>query len=178
MAQADQQTRLNLGCGLSRKLGWVNVDAHGTPDVLWDLNTTPYPWRSNTVDEIELKHVLEHLEDYWSCVEECARILKPGGWLRIHVPHDSSSTALTYRDHVRVFSPASFLGIVGHRSGNNAWAAEHEATVPLVMVNYYRVPYPRYEWMARWCPWLLEFCAEHLRNFIWEQQFHLRKVGG
>lgn len=176
MGKTATPVYLNLGCGLNRKKDWINVDAFGNPDVLWDLDVTPYPWADNSVDGIEMFHVLEHLENWWEAFTECARILKPGGTLRIHVPDESSRTALTYRDHKTVFSQVSFHGIRGSRSGTNSWAETVEASVPLVLERYYRCPYKEYEWMARWCPRVLRFCADHLRNFIHEQQFHFRKV--
>lgn len=169
---------LNLGCGTyKREAPWVNVDAFRecNPDVVWNLNETPFPWETNSVDAILMTHVLEHIENWWECFTECARILKPGGTLQINVPDESSSTALTYRDHLNVFNLASFHGIVGRTSGTNAWAKSVEGTVPLMLENYYQVPFKKYEWMVRF-PRLLKFCAEHLRNFIWEQQFHFRKV--
>lgn len=166
---------LNLGCGTTRLDGYVNVDAYGEPDLVWDLNEFPYPWADNSVDGIVMLHVLEHVDKWWECFTECARIMKPGGALQINVPDESSATALTYRDHLHVFNRASFHGIRGRNSGTNAWAIETEETIPLVMERYYQVPFKQYEWMTRF-PWLLRFCAEHMRNFIWEQQFHFRKV--
>jgi ubiquinone/menaquinone biosynthesis C-methylase UbiE len=168
---------LNLGCGTYKRPEYINVDAFEScdPDYLWDLNRTPYPWADNSIDGIVMTHVLEHLDNWWGAFTECARILKPGGTLQINVPDESSATALTYRDHLHVFNRASFHGIHGRVSGTNAWARSVEGTVPLVMERYYQVPFKEYEWMTRF-PRLLAFCANHLRNFIWEQQFHFRKV--
>lgn len=167
---------LNLGCGFVKKPEFVNVDAYGDPDVWWDLNITPYPWADNSVDGIEMFHVLEHLENWWDAFRECGRILKPGGYLRINLPDASSDSALTYRDHVRAFNELSFHGIVDARHGTNAWAATEQETVPLRLVSHLKVPFERYAWM-HYCPPLLRWCANHLRNFIWEQQFEFRKVG-
>jgi len=167
---------LNLGCGTVHEPGFINVDAFGNPDFIWDLEVTPFPWPDNSVDGIQMRHVLEHLDNWWECFEECARILRPGGFLRIHVPDASSDTALAYRDHKRVFSLASFHGIQGRPSGTNSWAATVEGGIPLVQEFYAQVPYNRFQWMAKYCPWLLRFCADHLRNFIWEQQFVFRKL--
>jgi len=167
---------LNLGCGSNHESDHINVDAFGKADVKWDLNVTPFPWGDNSVDGIQARHVFEHLENWWEAFVDCARILKPGGYLRIHVPDESSTSALTYRDHLHVFSRASFHGIKGYPSGTNAWAAGVEGTIPLYLESYAQVPYQQYEWMARWCPRVLRFCADHLRGFIWEQQFVFRKV--
>ena len=107
---------LNMGRGINTEPDHINVDAYGRPDVVWDLNVTPFPWATNSVDGIQARHVFEHLENWWEAFVDCARILKPGGYLRIHVPDESSTTALTYRDHLRVFSLASFHGIQGYPS--------------------------------------------------------------
>lgn len=169
---------LNLGAGSNRLPDHVSVDNWGDPDIKWDLNQTPYPWADNSVDGIEMWHTLEHLTNWWEAFKECARILKPGGYLHIRVPDESSSTAWGYRDHVAVFTEASFHGVEGTAHGTNAWASLETSTVPLMLEHYYQVPFKQYEWMARWCPWLLEFCSKHLRNFIWEQRFYFRKVSG
>jgi SAM-dependent methyltransferase len=180
MEPNDQPLLLNLGSGECPVPGYVNVDLYGNPDVVWDLQKFPYPWDDNTVDEIVMHHVLEHLPDWWSAFLECARILKPGGQLHIHVPDESSPSALTYRDHHHVFSSISFHGIQygrgGGKGGANSWAVEVEQTVPLTMYDYKRVPYSKYNWM-RWVPGLLPFVADHMRGFIWGQEFHFRKIG-
>jgi ubiquinone/menaquinone biosynthesis C-methylase UbiE len=177
LGEVARPVLLNLGAGFNRLEGHINVDAWGDPDVKWNLNETPYPWADNSVDGIEMWHTLEHLPNWWEAFKECARILKPGGYLHIRVPDESSKTALTYRDHVAVFSPLSFHGIHGATHGTNAWAVHETGTVPLVLEQYWRVPFREYEWLARWLPRVMEFCADHLRNFIHEQRFHFRKVG-
>ena len=180
MEQNVKPVLLNLGCGEDQRPGYINVDAYGGPDVVWDLQEFPYPWEDNSVDGIVMHHVLEHLPDWWSAFLECARILKPGGELHIHVPDESSPSALTYRDHHHIFSAISFHGIqYSHGQGlpgANSWAKEFEKTVPLAMYDYRRIPYSKYNWM-RYIPGLLPFCADHMRGFIWGQEFHFRKIG-
>ena len=181
MDKTDQSLFLNLGCGFKQKKGFINVDVFEIckPDITHDLNMFPYPWDDNSVNGIEMWHTLEHLDDWWSVLLECVRILKVGGTLDIRVPDESSSSALTYRDHNHVFSQLSFHGIQ-YRSGcgTNAWAAIENDRVPLIIERYNQVPFPKYNWMTRWgFRWILVFCSNHLRNFIWEQQFHFRKIG-
>ena len=175
------QVKLNLGCGFTKRIGWINVDKYDNcePDVVHDLNVFPYPWDDNSVDAIEMFHVLEHLEDWWGALGECARILRPGGSIEIRVPDASSDDALCCRDHNHVFSPTSFSGIRGMVvRRTNAEAMLSDNALPLNMVGFYRVPQPQYWWMSRWpFKWLLKFCANHLRNFIWEQQFIFEKIG-
>jgi ubiquinone/menaquinone biosynthesis C-methylase UbiE len=148
------------------------------PDVVHDLNEFPYPWDDNSVDEIEMIHVLEHLEDWWSAFLECVRILKPGGTLEIRVPDESSMSALTYRDHYHVFSLLSFHGTIDQKHGSSAWAAEVKDSVPVKLEVYNRIPHGKYYWLFRFpFRWLGTFCANHLRNFIWEQRFLFRRLG-
>ena len=177
MEQSYTPIRLNLGCGSYKFPDHINVDLYGDVDFRWDLDSFPYPWADNSIDSIRILHVLEHVKDWWQCFTECARILKPGGELHIRVPHYYSHSAITYRDHLTVFSQLSFHGIRGAGHGTSTWAMEETNTVPLVMSDYRQVPFKQYNWMAKWVPWLLSFCANHLNGFIWEQQFTFIKVG-
>jgi SAM-dependent methyltransferase len=174
---------LNLGCGYRKMIGAINVDAYGEPDVKHDLDVVPYPWEDESIDGICAHHVFEHLTDWWTAFKECGRILKVGGKLEIKVPDASCDSALGYRDHHHMFMPYTFHGAYTFdgkpfRHGSNAWASDVSGEVPLMFVSWNQVPFKRYEWMIKWCPWLLTFCGTHLRNFIWEQIFIFEKIGG
>jgi SAM-dependent methyltransferase len=180
MGKPDDTLLLNLGCGSKKLDGYVNVDFYGDPDIRHDLNAFPYPWDDNSVDHIVMTHVLEHIPDWWSAFCECARILKPGGTLRVHVPDESSSTALAYRDHHHVFHRVTFDSIVKNHIAKvgrctNTWFLDQDE-VSFTMIEYQLVPFSKYNWMFRWpFTWLGEFCADHMRNFIWEQRFLFQK---
>ena len=80
--------RLHLGCGWSYIENWVNVDLFATrADIAWDLRQG-MPLADDSVDAIFHEHMLEHLSlrDGLLFTEECRRVLKPGGVLRIGVP--------------------------------------------------------------------------------------------
>ena len=102
---------INLGCGSTKIPGSVAVDAvyiEGYTDVVHNLEITPYPFESNSIDEIHFYHVLEHLHEPIKKIEELHRILKPGGILYMRVPHFSSNGAFTDITHIRPFSYFSF----------------------------------------------------------------------
>jgi SAM-dependent methyltransferase len=152
MEQDVRSCVLNLGCGFRKFIGAVNVDAfeNCNPDIVWDLNKTPWEWaRDGEYDQIYAWHVMEHLPNWWGALSECARILKPGGTLEIRVPDESSSTAMTYRDHHFCFTRFSFHGIADGaqqlpaRGGTNAWAMTQEHTIPLRCLHYRRVPFKK-----------------------------------
>lgn len=73
--------KLAFGCGSFPVPGWENHDL----DV--DLAKT-LPYADASIDFIFSEHCLEHLKpiEAWSYLEECLRILKPGGVVRTTVP--------------------------------------------------------------------------------------------
>jgi len=102
---------LNIGCGKTRipgSIGLDRVEIEKYVDVVHDLDKVPYPFKAETLDEIHMYHVLEHLHDPVKKMEELYRILKPGGVIFIRVPHFSSLAAFTDITHVRPFSYFSF----------------------------------------------------------------------
>jgi hypothetical protein len=97
--------KLNLGCGLNKLPGFVNVDRHGEPDEVWDLEAFPWPWPDNAAEEIHLIHVLEHLgrdsASFIRIMQELYRVAAPGGRIRIVVPHPRHDDFLNDPTHVR-----------------------------------------------------------------------------
>jgi predicted SAM-dependent methyltransferase len=85
--------KLNLGCGNKKIKGMVNIDFYGNPDLKWDLNVFPYPFKKDSIDFVLCKHVLEHLKEPEKFFLEIHRILKKGGNLKIIVPHYKHFTA-------------------------------------------------------------------------------------
>jgi len=82
--------KLNLGCGLDKKQGYINIDIRKevNPDLIWNLENIPYPFETNSVEEIIAKDVLEHFpfRKVENILKEWFRILKPQGKLYIQTP--------------------------------------------------------------------------------------------
>jgi predicted SAM-dependent methyltransferase len=83
-----QPIKLEIGSG-PRLAGWTSLDLNVSADIQHDL-TRPLPFPYGSVDEIYSSHVLEHFtypRPLLGVLEECHRILKPGGRIRIAVPN-------------------------------------------------------------------------------------------
>lgn len=80
---------LNLGCGALFHADWVNVDIKSRdPQVIEHDLQTPLPFDDNTFQAVYHSHVLEHLSRSQAPIflQECVRVLAPGGVLRVAVP--------------------------------------------------------------------------------------------
>lgn len=102
--------RLNLGCGDNVIEGWENYDLHPScGDVKpLDLNYLPLPFPDNHADRIRVSQVLEHLECHpFEFIQECHRILKPGGTLFVGLPSFSHSLP-----HLRGYHPEGYMNVV------------------------------------------------------------------
>jgi predicted SAM-dependent methyltransferase len=77
---------LNIGTGGVDLGGWLNLDESKPGDLL--AHVPPIPLKSQSVDEVMLSHVVEHMPsaDGALLLAECRRILCPGGSIYIIVP--------------------------------------------------------------------------------------------
>jgi predicted SAM-dependent methyltransferase len=117
MATVSAPRKLNLGCGPVQPAGWVNVDGSirawiacrlapvdrflvltklwpatefGKQTVVTNLRKR-LPWAEASVDAVYMGEVLEHFTraDGFALLQECFRVLKPGGVLRLRVPDNA-----------------------------------------------------------------------------------------
>ena len=127
--------RLNLGCGAKLLAGYINVDRFGKPDLCLDLETFPYPWSDNSVAEIKMHHVLEHLgqqtETYLKIIQELYRICQPNAKIDITVPHHRSDRFFHDPTHVRPITPVGLS--MFSRKNNLEWQAQGKAFTLLAL---------------------------------------------
>lgn len=81
---------LNIGCGNRLIAGAVHHDRvkhRPEIDVVHDLNELPWPFEDSSFEQIVALAVLEHLDiDLVASLNECHRILVPGGTLVLKLP--------------------------------------------------------------------------------------------
>jgi hypothetical protein len=186
---APSGLRLNLGCGARHKPGFINVDMYGEADVRHDLESFPWPWPDDSVAEIEMTHVLEHLghsprvyRDLW---KEIYRVCAADARLHIVVPHHLHESFFADPTHVRPITPLG-IGLLS-QSLNLSWGKRKAANTPLGL--YWEVDFeivtfgykPSADWFRLYperktdSNLLLQEGAVH-NNLIEEISFDLRAV--
>ncbi|MFX1476225.1 MAG: methyltransferase domain-containing protein [Promethearchaeota archaeon] len=80
--------KINLGCGLIYKRGYVNVDAFNNTVADQIMSATFLTFEDNQASLIECTQVIEHLGAAKSlyALAECFRVLQPGGILLLETP--------------------------------------------------------------------------------------------
>lgn len=91
-----RKVALNIGCGRSTiqstpEMQWINVDSYEREnklDMVLDI-TRAFPFDKETIDFIYAEQFIEHLEwnDGFKFLQDCFKILKEGGILRLVLPH-------------------------------------------------------------------------------------------
>jgi hypothetical protein len=104
----DQLLKLDLGCGKTKKAGFLGVDRrpYEGVDVVADL-LEPWPWGDGTVGEIHASHVIEHFTGLQRVhiMNEMYRVLAKGGTAFIATPYWCSNRA--YGDFTHQWPPVS-----------------------------------------------------------------------
>jgi hypothetical protein len=103
--------KLDLACGQNKKPGFVGVDIGGDADVKWNLTRYPWPFDSDSVQEINCSHYFEHMtgEQQMKFMDECWRIMKTGAKMFIVAPYYTSMRAVQDPTHKSFICEASFV---------------------------------------------------------------------
>ncbi len=110
--------KIHLGAGTEILEGYINTDIIDLPGIDKVFNCMDYIWdfEDDSADEIKAKDLIEHLpshDRYYNnsiilFIEECHRILKPGGLLWIQTPGWDADFLWIDPTHVRGFDRRSF----------------------------------------------------------------------
>ena len=119
---------LDLGCGAAKQYPdnvGVDVRTATTADLRADL-ADGLPFADRSADAVFAVHVLEHLVDYLPLVDECHRVLRPGGVLHVLAPWWRHVNAVADPTHVRLLDVQTVKGICAG-PGRPRWYALHAA---------------------------------------------------
>ncbi len=130
--------KLNIGCGFNKLDGYINVDQlpECAPDVLWNLEETPWPFAESSIEELVAHHVLEHLGQetkvFCAILKELYRLMRHGGLMKITVPHPLHPTYISDPTHVRPFLGNTFEMM--NRAKNLDWAKRNVNVTMLALM--------------------------------------------
>ncbi len=102
---------LNLGCGYNKVAGFLNVDLFPEcqPDLVYDLEALPWPWESDSVENVIFNHSLEHMGQsprvFLGVIKELYRVCRDQARIMINVPHPRHDDFINDPTHVRVITP-------------------------------------------------------------------------
>jgi len=156
MPDEDKQLkRLNLGCGLKKFDGYLNVDSSELvkPDQVVDLNVTPWPWKDNEFGHIVAKDILEHLgdtpDDFIKIMKEMYRVSDNGAVWEVQVPHWRCDIALDDVTHKRSLTLGSFMLLnqkkmferLKEDNSDSLLSFEHDIDLEVCDVNFDYLPH-------------------------------------
>jgi len=123
---AAQARRLNVGCGRNIRADWINLDSYPLTgvDIVADLETCAtqaLPLADDSVDELLLSHVMEHIRNVLPMMQELHRVASANAIMKVHVPYGSSDDAFEDPTHVRQI----FTGSFGYFSQPYYWRADY-----------------------------------------------------
>lgn len=159
--------KLNLGCGRDIRPGYVNLDLAKLPvlDVVANLEDR-LPFADDSFDEVFSSHVLEHVGDLLKLLGELHRITRPGGVLRIWVPHLSFFGAYTDPTHRRFFGYHSFDYFT--EGGMYNFYSHLRFRIRRRRIHYFWIKNERREVPGRFLTWLINrFPLAYERFFCW-----------
>src|SRR5438045_1861977 len=129
--------KLNLGCGRRKLEGFVNVDAAAEcgPDLVFDVESFPWPWADSSIDEVRFIHSLEHMgadpKVFLKLMQELYRVCRPGAQVHIAAPHPRSDAFIGDPTHVRIVTPQVMQ--LFSRELNDEWEARGVPNTPLAL---------------------------------------------
>jgi len=144
---------LEVGAGNKKgSNGWVTIDISKTCDLRWDLRRgIPFP--DESLAKVYSSHFLEHLsfEEGQKFLDECLRVLIPGGIISICVPNaklyidaylNSKDLDRKYFfDYTRAYNNTSridFVNYIAYMAGEHKYMFDQENLVNILTLKGFR----------------------------------------
>jgi SAM-dependent methyltransferase len=111
LAQRQGDVILDIGCGPRKKNpAWIGIDALDFDDVdlVGDVFEVLGQFPDASVDAVYSAHFFEHIDGVDKLLAEVGRVLKPGGTLKVIVPHFSNPYFYSDYTHKNFFGLYSF----------------------------------------------------------------------
>ncbi len=140
----SENPKLNIGSGRNVLQGWLNTDRYPpntkTEEVVYLDASIRFPFEDDTFEFIYSEHIFEHLEFKDSCnmLAECYRVLKPGGTMRMAIPHIGFLQDLYHNPEAPVLKDYISYSMKDACPEVHAVLGENEHSNIFVINNFYR----------------------------------------
>lgn len=180
--------KFNMGCGYNKLAEHVNVDAAPVcaPDIVFDLETLPWPWETSVADVVVFNHSLEHMGQtpkvFLGMMQELYRICRHNAEIFINVPHPRHDHFIGDPTHVRPITP--YVLALFDKEQNDHWKKTGASNTPfahylginfkiVAMQNNLDEPYGTMFETGQISGEQLERMSRELNNVISEYRFKL-----
>tara|TARA_B100001769_G_scaffold234448_1_gene198340 strand:- start:4361 stop:4918 length:558 start_codon:yes stop_codon:yes gene_type:complete len=129
--------KLNMGCGQNKLNGYLNIDKHNEcePDLQFDLEKFPWPFKNSEVNEVLFNHSLEHIgadtDVFLNIMKELYRVCNADAKIQINVPHPRHDNFINDPTHVRIITPETFA--LFSKKNNALWKEMNASNSPLAI---------------------------------------------
>lgn len=130
----NQPLKLNFGSGLKKYDGFTNLDIQeweGNTDIVLDMTKFPYPFDTDTVDEIMSFECMEHItfKKIQTVFDEWFRILKGGGKITVQVPDAGSAMEYYVNKQICICVPHKGKGVEDFVADPSCWNCAGKAKI-------------------------------------------------
>ena len=103
---------LDVGCGFNKQPHFLGMDKRNVPgvDIVHNAEAFPWPLHADCCNKILLSHLWEHIKPWLSIdlMNECWRVMKPGGQVLISTPYAGSFGYFQDPTHCNPANEATF----------------------------------------------------------------------
>jgi hypothetical protein len=166
--------KLNMGSGLKKLPGYVNVDSEDycDPDVTMDLNQLPWVFEDDEFQHVVAKDILEHLgysnTKFIDIIKEMYRVSENGAVWEVQFPHHRCDHAWDDPTHLRPITPGTFKMFDQKRAIDGLKAGRSDTPIAITQGIDLDVCEVRYEYIDYWIDKVRnkEITQEQLENEI------------
>jgi predicted SAM-dependent methyltransferase len=143
----QEDVHLEIGSGAKKgENGWITLDCIVNADIYWNLQRgIPFP--NDSVRKIYSSHLFEHLsfKDMQKLLDECMRVLTPGGVFSICVPNSRLYIAAYLKDeeldssmffgHKQAFDNVSrmdYVNYIAYMDGEHKYMFDEENLIRII----------------------------------------------
>lgn len=165
---AETGLRVNLGCGVRRIEGWVNIDhePQSGPDMLFDIEQGAWPLEDDSVIEANASQVLQRLPtaSFRRFFKELYRVSRDGAVVHIRVSSPTNYWFWTNPEHIRPVLPETMHML--NKELCRSWMISGDSKTPLGV--YWNVDFVMDKCVITLDP---KFAAERLGKEVGEEEF-------